>query len=332
MHLSPVPLKRSASGNDVDEVRNTSLGDLIRSAFPGQGMSIFSRTPTSLLSSPNSRRRFIQSPVSPLRTITTPRASKEFGVLSIPRRSRSTSPRPNPEPEPELPPLVSRSMSAIEELSPTVRPSHVKSRQHTRGRSAGSLDANIDMPILSKSTSSTLRPSQVRARSRSSGRSSGYNFTSTPATQLRYVFDAPAQGRLGLTLESSKKGPGCRIHAVKDYSPVYGLVNCQDRVVAIDNVDTTQMDSQQVSKILKARQHIKKGTIRLAVARSVDRSSVPTLPSDSTPLTSPKVIEVGGSLTPRAVVSAKDVNSDDWPFLLANLSLSEESADVSDLY
>jgi hypothetical protein len=92
--------------------------------------------------------------------------------------------------------------------------------------------------------------------------------------ELKYNFEAPSMMKLGLTIETVLGEEGTRIHAVKDYSPLYGQVFAGDKIVAIDAVDTRKLDSSRVSNILRQKRKKKSGIIILTVARPSQTSSI----------------------------------------------------------
>ena len=68
----------------------------------------------------------------------------------------------------------------------------------------------------------------------------------------RLEFEAPRKGNWGLVLEStSKTGP--RIYAVKDYSPLFGLVEKGDKLLEIDGKNVSQSNLAEVTKLLKGK-------------------------------------------------------------------------------
>jgi len=69
---------------------------------------------------------------------------------------------------------------------------------------------------------------------------------------IRLEFEAPREGNWGLVLESSSK-TGPRVYAVKDYSPLFGLVQRGDKLLEIDGKNVAQSDLTDVTKILKGK-------------------------------------------------------------------------------
>jgi len=257
--FGPLPLmRRSSSGGDADGGQYTAtLGGMIRSAFPIPGVSFFARKdPTKASASPpNKNQQAAPSSLVAGLAVLTPKTptQKQKSPVQTPKavqktpsvRSKSVSPRSNAETN--LPPL-SRSKTVDE------------------------------MPIVAKG----IQPSRiVRAQERRRRKAS--TTLASGITAHLYVFDAPCRGYLGLTLESSQKQPGSLVHTVKDHSPMYGLVLAGDKVVSVDNVDTSRMNSEALAKLLAFRRKDKKGTIPLGVARAAKKSLIRALPQFDSP-------------------------------------------------
>jgi len=81
-----------------------------------------------------------------------------------------------------------------------------------------------------------------------------------------YSFQAPSKGKLGLVIESSKNlGP--TIHTVKDYSPLFGMVEAGDKIIRVDGIDTRRMTTGQVTRFLaQIRSESESGLIKITVA------------------------------------------------------------------
>eukprot|EP00590_Aulacoseira_subarctica_P009672 CAMPEP_0172434140 /NCGR_PEP_ID=MMETSP1064-20121228/70473_1 /TAXON_ID=202472 /ORGANISM="Aulacoseira subarctica , Strain CCAP 1002/5" /LENGTH=389 /DNA_ID=CAMNT_0013182339 /DNA_START=170 /DNA_END=1339 /DNA_ORIENTATION=- len=69
------------------------------------------------------------------------------------------------------------------------------------------------------------------------------------------------KGPLGLIMESSAFGP--MVHSVKQFSPMVGILNPGDIIIAVDDEDTTHMDPASLAKLMmkKAKQDERKLTI-----------------------------------------------------------------------
>jgi hypothetical protein len=103
----------------------------------------------------------------------------------------------------------------------------------------------------------------------------------TFSQKIRLTFEAPRKGQLGLLLEPDDSGSGLMVGAVKDYSPLLGLVEKGDRLIEIDGKNISQSSVAEVTKILKANQspYRSGGNLRIVVSRvPADKTSAPILP------------------------------------------------------
>jgi len=71
------------------------------------------------------------------------------------------------------------------------------------------------------------------------------------SNMTRLEFEAPRNGQLGLILEAENAG-SITVRAVKDYSPLLGLVQPGDKIVEIDHIDTTTCNLEDMTRLLKA--------------------------------------------------------------------------------
>ena len=67
-----------------------------------------------------------------------------------------------------------------------------------------------------------------------------------------YTFLAPSTGKLGITI-SSKDGLPPTVFKVKEYSPLLGQVHPGDRILAVDDVDTSKMNTIEVMDLLASK-------------------------------------------------------------------------------
>ena len=89
-----------------------------------------------------------------------------------------------------------------------------------------------------------------------------------PLGGFRYTFEAPSSGKLGIIIESKpSKKSGPIIFTVKDYSPLFGMVQAGDKIVAVDGEDTSNMNTGQVTALLteKHTDRNKRKTITITV-------------------------------------------------------------------
>lgn len=68
-----------------------------------------------------------------------------------------------------------------------------------------------------------------------------------------YTFLAPCYGKLGITIETKASTWGPIIHQVKDYSPLFGMVQPGNKIIAIDGEDTSYMDTRLLTDLLSRR-------------------------------------------------------------------------------
>jgi hypothetical protein len=67
-----------------------------------------------------------------------------------------------------------------------------------------------------------------------------------------YTFQAPTSGKLGIIIQSRGSSAPTVIQ-VKDYSPLLGQVKPGDKIVAVDGIDTSQMNTSQITTFLADR-------------------------------------------------------------------------------
>jgi len=64
-----------------------------------------------------------------------------------------------------------------------------------------------------------------------------------------YSFLAPSRSKLGITIQS-ETSTGPVIIQVKDYSPLFGMVQAGDKIIAVDDVDISYMTTSQITELL----------------------------------------------------------------------------------
>jgi hypothetical protein len=98
-----------------------------------------------------------------------------------------------------------------------------------------------------------------------------YNSETSPAIEeekpLRFEFEAPRKGQLGLVIEANKiTGP--IVHGVKDYSPLFGLIKKGDTIVEIDGRKIVKKSTlTELMRLLAARPGRRASTMRLVIER-----------------------------------------------------------------
>jgi len=82
-----------------------------------------------------------------------------------------------------------------------------------------------------------------------------------PTTLTKYECFAPP-GPLGIIIDTTINGP--KIHTVKSGSPLLGLITPGDLVVGLDDVDTSQLEAQELTRLMasKAQEPQRKITLR----------------------------------------------------------------------
>lgn len=75
----------------------------------------------------------------------------------------------------------------------------------------------------------------------------------------RYEFEAPRKGQLGLVIESDALS-GPVVYAVKDYSPLLGLVRQGDKIVQIDGKNTTRCTLSDMYRLLSTKPGLRHGS------------------------------------------------------------------------
>eukprot|EP00535_Pseudo-nitzschia_heimii_P006040 CAMPEP_0197180798 /NCGR_PEP_ID=MMETSP1423-20130617/5282_1 /TAXON_ID=476441 /ORGANISM="Pseudo-nitzschia heimii, Strain UNC1101" /LENGTH=1364 /DNA_ID=CAMNT_0042630923 /DNA_START=226 /DNA_END=4320 /DNA_ORIENTATION=- len=139
-------------------------------------------------------------------------------------------------------------------------PTNPSSRALTGNSSNSSIDAKGHMRKTSVDTVTDLRliknNSSISALSTDdlgigSSKSEGSSYKSIIDT-IRLEFEGPREGNWGLILESSSK-IGTRIYVVKDYSPLFGLVQRGDKLLEIDGKNISKSNLTDVTKLLKGK-------------------------------------------------------------------------------
>lgn len=97
--------------------------------------------------------------------------------------------------------------------------------------------------------SSEGSPSHQRNYSKTSSKVSASSDESTSSERAcLYSFEASHRGSLGISIEAC--GRGTIIHAVREHSPLFGLVEAGDKIVSVDGVDTRGMSTVVVAHLL----------------------------------------------------------------------------------
>jgi hypothetical protein len=105
---------------------------------------------------------------------------------------------------------------------------------------------------------------------------SSSNGTGSVNSSIRYEFEAPRKGQLGLVIESNKK-TGPIVHAVKDYSPLFGLVKKGDKIVEVDSRSTSHSTLTEITRLLAVRPGRRGSTLRIVISRSKEQNQAQDL-------------------------------------------------------
>ena len=71
--------------------------------------------------------------------------------------------------------------------------------------------------------------------------------SASSVSKVRREYVAPP-GRLGIVIDSSRYGP--IIHNVRAQSPMENMLSPGDRIIAVDDIDTTRMTASEITKIM----------------------------------------------------------------------------------
>jgi hypothetical protein len=89
---------------------------------------------------------------------------------------------------------------------------------------------------------------------------------------FRCEFEAPRKGQLGLVIEANKT-TGPIVHAVKDYSPLFGLVKKGDKIVEVDGKKTIRSTLTEITRLLAVRPGRRGSNLRIVVERSKEQQA-----------------------------------------------------------
>lgn len=90
-------------------------------------------------------------------------------------------------------------------------------------------------------------------------------------SSIRCEFKAPRKGQLGLVIEAHKM-TGPIVHAVKDYSPLFGLVKRGDKIVEVDGKKTIRSTLTEITRLLAVRPGRRGSNLRIVVERSKEQA------------------------------------------------------------
>lgn len=89
----------------------------------------------------------------------------------------------------------------------------------------------------------------------------------------RFMFEAPRTSKLGLEIDS-RDDSGPIVHAVKDYSPLFGQIKTGDKICEIDGRDQQGSNPKEVMQLLSAkhRRRVSSGSMKIVVERLASAS------------------------------------------------------------
>jgi hypothetical protein len=172
----------------------------------------------------------------------TPGKNSTFSIPP-PRRVPST---PGSEAPSEFRSMAGSSVFSNGVASSTFDPGARERALQRTQRNTAALGATFnDMPVFyeeDESVVNSVAPSEPTARS------VGYDVLAPP-------------GPLGMVVDTVEKG--CVVHSLKKTSPMQGLINPGDLIVALDDLDVRKMDAASLTKLMakKSQQKERKFTL-----------------------------------------------------------------------
>ena len=122
-------------------------------------------------------------------------------------------------------------------------------------RTAAPLGASFgDMPIYYEEDENSMAPSAIQASVAPSAAESSVGVGAA------YDVFAPS-GPIGIVVDTKKNG--CIVHSLKKTSPMQGLINPGDLIVALDDFDVRKLDAAALTKLMakKSQQKERKFTL-----------------------------------------------------------------------
>ena len=189
------------------------------------------------------------------------------------------------------------------ENAPQLAP-HSPVRQMTDMKTSSSFSPKAPPPAII--TASQNRTSNLR-RSRNAA-----------ADGFEYVFEAPSNGKLGIIIHKTV------IHTVKDYSPLFGMVEPGDRILQIDDIITDKMSTGEVTRVLTSKRTGKNRNkvIRLTILSSTEKRGLKTSDKES--------IVVPAAFVKKAKQVTINTDAPVSTFIYTNRTGSSEEDEVDD--
>jgi hypothetical protein len=147
--------------------------------------------------------------------------------------------------------------------------------------------SSMNRPFLQKRTDSfykrriALDASSVSVHSDDDHRPNGPSNELSDGDQkpgdVRLEFEAPRKGQLGLVIEARPQ-VGPTVHAIKDYSPLFGRVKRGDKIVEVDGKNTTHSNLTEITKLLAVRPGRRGSNLRIVITRPHHAQPVQPIP------------------------------------------------------
>mmetsp|Transcript_10146 Transcript_10146/g.15086 ORF Transcript_10146/g.15086 Transcript_10146/m.15086 type:complete len:524 (-) Transcript_10146:798-2369(-) len=205
--------------------------------------------------------------------------------------------------------------------------------RETSSTSIGSttVDVMVATGSLNGSKTSTCSPTQrsinySKIPNETNRQRSNSDDESTIVGGFRYTFDAPATGKLGVIIESSKKlGP--TIHTVKDYSPLFGMVETGDKIIRLDGEWTSHMSTHEFTRLLLQKRTEKAGGILQITVLTMDEK--PDFTCDEvSPRWSIKQSTTNSASAGDSLREDSDSDSESGNHLIGEIASQEDSWDM----
>jgi hypothetical protein len=132
------------------------------------------------------------------------------------------------------------------------------------------------------------------------------------------VFEAPSNGKLGIIIHKTV------VHTVKDYSPLFGMVEPGDRILQIDDIITDNMSTGEVTRVLASKRtgQNQNKMIRLTIMSTTEKRGLKTSDEESI------VVPVASVKKAKQVTISTDVPVS--TFIYSNRTGSSEEDEVDD--
>ena len=136
---------------------------------------------------------------------------------------------------------------------------------------------------------------------------------------FEYLFEAPSNGKLGIIIHKTV------VHTVKDYSPLFGMVEPGDKILQIDDIITNNMSTGEVTRVLAEKRTGKNRNkmIRLTILSTTEKKGLKT--SDEESIVAPAAFE----RKPKQVTINEDAPVSTFIYTNRTGSSEEDEADDS---